>query len=64
MQGELNTVQMHPKLYVLSSYVKACPVAQLVESWTPGSENPGLRRSGTLYETPDWDGPVGGNSSS
>ena len=40
-------------------------VAQLVELWTPGSERrePGfetLLRS--IYETPDWDGPVGGSS--
>ena len=41
-------------------------VAQLVERWTPGSEIPGSRRSGArymyIYETPDWDGPVGGSS--
>ena len=40
------------------------PVAQLVERWTPGSECPGSRRSGDryTYETPDWDGPVGGSN--
>ena len=25
------------------------PIAQLVESWTPGSESPGSRRSGARY---------------
>ena len=34
------------------------PVALLVERWEPGLET--LRRS--IYETPDWDGPVGGSS--
>ena len=44
--------------------MNARPVAQLVERWTPRSDSPGSRRSGAryTYDTPDWDGPVGGNS--
>ena len=42
----------------------AHPVAQLVQRWTPGGESPGSRRFGArcmqgLYETLDWNGPVG-----
>ena len=30
-------------------YYITCPVAQLVERWTPGSVSPGPRRSGARY---------------
>ena len=52
-------------MWTLSKVLLARPVAQLVERWTPGSESPSsnfemLRR--LIYETPGWDGPVGGSS--
>ena len=37
--------------FLMTVYVHTykCPVAQLVERWTPGSESPGSRRSGARY---------------
>ena len=38
------------RCYQLSDYLYvACPVAQLVQRWTPGSESLGSRRSGAQY---------------
>ena len=43
---------LRPSRQITNAYsptVIVCPIAQLVERWTPGSESTGLRRSGARY---------------